>query len=53
VIATLPGSALTLGLDAAVTGDGRHLLVTTDVATYRIDDSKVTRLADTRPSPAW
>lgn len=53
VIATLPGSALTLGLDAAATGDGRHLLVTTDVATYRIDGSRVTRLADLRPSPAW
>jgi hypothetical protein len=53
VLATLPGSALTLGLDAAVTDDGRHLLVTTDVATYRIDGSHVKRLADTRSSPAW
>jgi Tol biopolymer transport system component len=53
VLATLPNSALTLELDAVVTDDGRHLLVTTDVATYRIDGSHVTRLADARPSPAW
>ena len=53
VLATLPGSALTLGIDAAVTDDGRHLLVTTDVATYRVDGSRVTRLVDARPSPAW
>lgn len=53
VLATLPGSSLTLGLDAVATADGRHLLVTTDVATYRIDGSHVTRLAELRPSPAW
>jgi hypothetical protein len=53
VLATLPDSALTLGLDAVATDDGRHLLVTTDVATYRIDGSHVSRLADARPSPAW
>jgi len=53
VLATLPGSALTLGLDATATDNGRHLLVTTDVATFRIDGSKVTRLIDTRPAPAW
>jgi Tol biopolymer transport system component len=53
VLATVPDSALTLGLDAAATDDGRHLLVTTDVATYRIDGSRVTRLVDTRSAPAW
>ena len=53
VLASLPGSAGTLALDAATTSDGRHVLVTTDVATFRIDGSSVTRLVDARPSPAW
>jgi dipeptidyl aminopeptidase/acylaminoacyl peptidase len=53
VLATLPDSALTLGLDAAATDDGRHLLITTDVATYRVDGSRVTRLVDARPSASW
>jgi hypothetical protein len=53
VIASLPGESGTLFPDASVTDDARHLLVTTDSATYRIDDGKVFRLDGHWRSPSW
>jgi hypothetical protein len=53
VIASLPGEGATMFPDASVTDDGQHLLLTTDNATYRIDDRKVFRLDGHWRSPSW
>lgn len=53
VIASLPGERATTFPDASVTDDGRHLLLTTDRATYRIDDGKIFRLDGHWRSPSW
>jgi hypothetical protein len=53
VIASLPGESGTLFPDASVTNDGRHVLLTTGDATYRIDDGKVFRLDGPWRSPSW
>jgi hypothetical protein len=53
VIASLPGERGTLFPDASVTADGQHVLLTTNDATYRIDDGKVFRLEGRWRSPSW